>query len=82
MFQTEVSVPLNYKGMSLDSGYRIDLIVAGKVIVEVKAVATVLPIHKAQLLTYLKLKGLRVGLLINFNTQTLVTGIRRVVNGY
>ncbi len=64
------------------SGYRIDLIADGSVVIEAKAVAAIEPIHKAQLLTYLRLTNHRVGLLINFNVERLVDGIRRVVNGY
>jgi GxxExxY protein len=79
-FQCQVSLPITYKGLTLDAGYRIDLIVADEVIVEVKALEKLLPIHEAQLLTYLRLSGKRVGLLINFNVARLTEGvIRRVL---
>ena len=75
-------IPLQYKGVCLKSAYRIDLLVEGRLLVEVKAIETLTPVHHAQLLTYLKLFHLRLGLLINFNVETLVRGVRRVVNGY
>ncbi len=75
-------VPLWYKGVRLQNSYRNDLLVEGRVVVEVKSIDLLQPIHRAQLLTYLKLMNLRVGLLINFNVETLVHGIGRVVNGY
>ena len=81
-FDREVSIPIRYKSLVMHAVYRIDLIVEGSVIVEAKAIAAIDPIHKAQLLTYLKLMDRRVGLLINFNVERLVDGIRRVVNGY
>ena len=71
-------VPLVYKGLRLDQGYRLDLLVEHELILEIKAVDELLSIHKAQLLTYLKLTGLRLGLLMNFNVQLLKTGIHRV----
>ena len=74
-----VSLPLVYKDVTLDVGFRIDLIVDGQVIVEVKSVANLLPVHEAQLLTYLRLSGIRRGLLINFNVAVLKDGIRRFV---
>lgn len=76
--EAEVAVPLVYKGLALDCGYRLDLIVNDEVIVEVKCVAALLPIHTAQLLTYLRLTGKRVGLLINFNVPVLKDGLRRI----
>ena len=78
-FQTELKLPLEYKGIHLEAGYRLDILVAGLVVVEVKAVAALAPIHEAQLLTYLRLGGWRVGLLINFNNVLLKDGIRRKV---
>lgn len=78
----EVPLPVVYKGEKLDLGYRIDLLVGDKVIVEVKAVEALAPIHTAQVLTYLKLKEKKLGLLINFNTLLLKNGIQRVLNGY
>ena len=79
-FQTEVSLPVAYKGIQLDCGYRMDLVVENKVLVELKSVDKLLPIHQAQLMTYLRLSGLRVGLLINFNVRLLPDGlVRRVL---
>ena len=80
-FKHECPLPLEYKGIRLDSGYRMDLLVADSVVVEVKSIEALAPIHDAQLLTYLKLGGWRVGLLINFNVQFLKDGIRRKVLG-
>jgi len=74
-------VPLTYKGERLDAQYRLDLVVEDRVIVEVKAVEELLPLHKVQLLTYLRLTGLRLGLLINFNFPVLYRGVKRVANG-
>ena len=79
-FERQKEIPIEYKGVKLSCGYRIDLLVDGRVIVEIKSCDTVLPIHEAQLLTYLKLTGLRVGLLINFNVSTLKDGIKRFAN--
>ena len=76
----EKPLPLEYKGVRLDCGYRLDLLVGGAVIVEVKSVEALAPIHEAQLLTYLKLSGVKVGLLINFNVVVLKNGIRRLVH--
>jgi GxxExxY protein len=78
-FQTEVPLPLDYKGIHLDCGYRMDLVVGSKVAVELKSVDKLLPIHQSQLLTYLRLSGIRVGLLINFNVRMLRDGIVRRV---
>jgi GxxExxY protein len=80
-FERQRPMPLKYKGILLDCGYRIDFVVEGKLIVEIKAVAEVLPIHQAQLLTYLKLEQKPLGLLINFNVTALKNGIKRVVRG-
>jgi GxxExxY protein len=74
-------LPVTYKGLVLEDSYRPDLIVAEKVIVEIKAVSALAPVHAAQLLTYLRLTGLRVGLLINFNVAVLKNGLKRVING-
>ena len=76
----EVPMRVRYDGLELDLAYRIDLLVAGCAVVEVKAVATLLPVHQAQLLSQLKLSGHRVGLLINFNVTHLRDGIVRMVN--
>ena len=79
-FERQKEIPIEYKGVKLSCGYRIDLLVDGRVIVEIKSCDTILPIHEAQLLTYLKLTGLKIGLLINFNVPTLKEGIRRIIN--
>ena len=76
---SQVPIAVHYDGETLDAGYRADLIVAGLVLVELKAIETVLPIHKAQLLSYLRLSGKEVGLLINFNVEHLRNGIKRVI---
>lgn len=78
--RTQVALPVVYKEVKLDAGYRIDLIVEEKVIVEVKSVDALADIHTAQVLTYLKLKGLKLGLLINFNSVKVVDGLKRIVN--
>jgi GxxExxY protein len=79
-FQQEVALPVQYRGVNLDCGYRLDLVVNGAVLVEVKAVARVLPVHRAQVLTYLKLSGFRLGLLINFNVDVLRHGVYRIIH--
>ena len=76
-FQKEVALPLEYKGVHLECGYRIDLVVAGQIVVECKSVEALAPIHDAQLLTYLRLGGYKLGLLINFNVVLLKDGIHR-----
>ena len=78
-FQTQVAFPIVYDGMRLDAGLRIDLLVDGNLVVELKAVESMLPLFEAQLLTYLKLTGKRLGLLINFNVPKIKDGIRRIV---
>jgi GxxExxY protein len=78
--QQQKALPVNYRGVKVDCGYRIDLLVEDKVIVELKAVERLEPIHEAQLLSYLKLSGYRVGLLINFNVKVLKQDIKRLVN--
>lgn len=80
-FERQQPLPVEYKGHLLDCGYRMDLLVNDKVVVEMKAVEKLLPIHEAQLLTYLKLGGWKVGLLINFNVPVLKEGICRMVLG-
>ena len=80
-FERQVPLPLNYKGVDLDCGYRLDLLVEDKVIVELKSIETLEPIHDAQLLTYLKLRNAWLGLIINFNVIMLKDGVRRMVNG-
>ena len=79
-FATERHLPLVYKGTTLDCKYRLDLVVETTVVVEVKAATDILPVHQAQLLTYLKLTGFPVGLVINFNVDQLVKGIKCVIN--
>jgi len=78
-FEQERPLPVVYKDIQVDCGYRLDFIVAGKVIIELKAVEALLPVHEAQLLTYMKLTGCKVGLLINFNVPVLKHGIKRMV---
>ncbi|MBX3046430.1 MAG: GxxExxY protein [Anaerolineales bacterium] len=80
-FAREVALPVKYKDVKLDAGYRMDLLVEGLVIVETKTVERIQAIHEAQLLTYLKLTNLWLGMLLNFNVLFLKHGIRRVVNG-
>ena len=77
--RTEVPLPVRYKNVRLECGYRIDLVVDDKVAVELKSIDKILPIHQAQLLTYLRLSGMRVGLLMNFNVRMLKDGILRRV---
>ena len=81
-FAREVHLPLSYKGLTLECSYRIDLLVEDAVLVEFKSVEHLLPIHSAQLLTYLKASHKQIGLLINFNVLLLKNGIKRVVNDY
>ncbi len=76
-FERQVALPVSFKGILLDCGYKIDLVVEGEVVIELKAVERILPVHEAQLLTYLKLSGKHVGLLINFNVPLLARGIIR-----
>ena len=78
-FRRQVALPIVYKAVRLDCGYRMDIVVQDQVIVELKTVERLLPIHEAQMLTYLKLSGIRIGLLLNFNTAVLKDGIRRML---
>ena len=78
-FTTEVPVTIRYRGLRLDGGYRIDLLVEGRLIVEIKAVEALQPIHTAQVLTYLRLSGVNQGLLINFNCPRLKDGLKSVI---
>lgn len=78
-FEKEKPLPVEYKGIKLESGYRLDFVVEGKVVVELKAVDSIHDVHKAQLLTYLKITGCKVGLLLNFNSAVLKDGIERMV---
>ena len=78
--QQQVALPVMYDGVRIDLGYRLDLLVEDQVIVELKTVDRMIPVHEAQLLSYLKLSNRRLGLLINFNVVHLRTGIKRMVN--
>ncbi len=76
-FQLQVPLPVRYKGVSLECGYRIDAIVEGRLLLELKAVERILPIHAAQILTYMRLASVDTGLLINFNVTRLIDGVQR-----
>ena len=78
--EQQKELPVVYKDVKLDCGYRLDLLVEEQVILEIKSVEEIAPIHHAQLLSYLKLSGLRVGLIINFNVNVLKNGIKRIIN--
>lgn len=78
-FERQRPLPLSYKGVKLDCGYRIDIVVEDKIILELKCVERVLPVHEAQLLTYLRLSGLKVGLIMNFHAAVMKNGIKRLV---
>lgn len=77
----QIGLPVHYEGIKLELGFRVDLIVGEKVIIEIKSVESLAPVHKKQLLTYLRLMNLRLGLLLNFNVELMRNGIQRVVNG-
>ena len=79
---SQVNLPLIYRGVNLECGYRIDILVENKVIIEVKSVSELNNVHLAQTLTYLKLTNCKLGLLINFNVAKIKDGIKRVINGY
>ena len=81
-FERQVSLPVVYKGVKLDCGYRMDIVVENSVIVEVKAVENLIPVHDAQLLSYLKLYNKKVGLLMNFHVPILKKGLKRIVNNF
>ena len=78
----QVPMPVLYDNTQMDVGYRIDMLVNDRVVVELKAVEKLMPLHSAQLLTYLKLSKLRLGFLLNFNVEHMRNGVKRVVNGY
>ncbi|KPV53381.1 GxxExxY protein [Kouleothrix aurantiaca] len=78
-FETEKPLPIMYKGAKLDCGYRLDFLIEGRVVVEIKSIETLLPIHEAQILTYLRLTQCKIGLLINFNVPVLKNGIKRII---
>jgi GxxExxY protein len=75
----EVDLPVNYKNIFISCGYRIDLLIEDELILELKSVEKILPVHKAQLLTYMKLTGIKIGLLMNFNEKALKDGMTRFV---
>ncbi len=77
----QVSVPMSYKSLNFERGFRLDLLVEDMVIIEIKSVQAILPVHKSQLLTYLRLSDRRLGLLINFNSKVLKESIHRIANG-
>lgn len=79
--QTQVPLPISYRGVLVDAAYRLDLVIEDLVIIELKAAERLIPIHEAQLLSYLKLSGKRLGLLINFHVLRLKDGYKRIVNG-
>lgn len=81
-FERQVPLPVKYKDVQLDCGYRIDIVVERSVIIEVKAVERIIPVHEAQLLSYLKLSRMRVGLLMNFHVPVLKSGLKRIVNNF
>ena len=79
-YQRQLAVPLNYKGKLIEVGFRADVVMGGKLVIELKAVEQVIPVHKAQVITYLKILKLPLGLLINFNEVLIKDGIQRVLN--
>jgi GxxExxY protein len=78
-FRRQVALPVVYKSVRLDCGYRLDIVIQDQVILELKTVERLMPIHEAQMLTYMKLSGIRTGLLLNFNSAVLKDGIRRIM---
>jgi GxxExxY protein len=78
-FERQVAIPVIYKAMPIGEGFRADIVVAREVILEIKSIAAILPAHEAQLHTYLRMSGIRIGLILNFNTRRLTEGIRRFV---
>ena len=81
-FESQKPLPVHYKGDSLDCGYRLDIVVDNAIILELKTVEKIEPIHLAQMMTYLKLSNLQLGLILNFNTELMKDGIVRVVNNF
>jgi GxxExxY protein len=79
--QRQVLIPLRYEDLTIDNGYRVDLLVEDRVVVELKALETILPVHRAQLLSYLRLRRFKLGYLLNFNVARMRDGIIRLVNG-
>jgi len=82
LVQRQVPIPVYYKGEDLNAEFKIDLLVANEIVVELKAVEIILPVHKAQILTYLRLSEKKLGYLINFNVPKLIDGFKRVVNNF
>jgi GxxExxY protein len=80
--EEQLPLPVVYKNVRLDCGYRIDLLVESEIVIEIKAIETLAPIHEAQLLSYLRLSGKRVGLLMNFHVRVLKDGLKRIVNKF
>jgi len=80
--QRQVIIPLNFHGDYFDEGFRVDLLVEGKVIIELKSLEKILPVHKKQLLTYLKLSNIKLGFILNFGAETMKEGIFRIINGF
>ncbi|HMM80169.1 MAG TPA: GxxExxY protein [Pyrinomonadaceae bacterium] len=81
-FERQKPLPVRYKGVNLDCGYKLDLLVENELILEIKAVSSLLPIHEAQVLSYLRMMDLRVGLLLNFHATVLKNGLKRIVNKF
>ncbi len=81
-FERQVPLPVVYKEVQLNCGYKMDIVVERSVVVELKAVERIIPVHEAQLLSYLKLAGLKVGLLLNFHVPVLKNGLKRIVNNF
>jgi GxxExxY protein len=79
--QRQVSIPIRYEGLTIENGYRLDFLVGDLVVIELKAVPAILPVHRGQLLSYLKLGGFKLGYLLNFNVAHMRDGIVRLVNG-
>lgn len=77
-FERQISIPIRYKGLTLDEGFRADIVVDRQVLLEIKAVAAILAAHEAQVQTYLRMSGIRVGLLLNFNSSRLMDGLKRL----
>lgn len=80
--ESEVALPINYKGVDLDCGYRIDILVEDKILLELKSVEKIIPVHTAQIISYLKLSNKKLGFLVNFNVSLLKEGIKRFANNY
>jgi GxxExxY protein len=80
-FESQVGIPLVHKGQNMDLGFRADIIVDNRIIIEIKSVENIAPVHPKQLLTYLKISNKKLGLLVNFNSETIKAGITRIVNG-